>query len=310
MDRLKLHAHHNVEKVYSGINDLPSGSAPEGVIEGCAVLEGGAFRGVYGEGVLDALMQNGINMSCTIGVSAGAMNGLNYVASDIGRSARINLRYRHDPRYVGLRAIHGNHGLIGFDFAFKQLQSIDPLNMERFFDPARRFIAVATDCATGLPAYFEKGKCSDIFKAVQASASMPYVSAMVDIDGGKYLDGGCSKKVPYEWAISEGYEKIVIVRTQPLSYRKSGEVDKKARLFYRTHPEFAKSLSVSGIEYNRECDEMESLSKAGRVFMISPSRPIEASNMESDMEKLGGLYHMGYDDAVNAMGALKSYLGI
>ena len=23
MDRLKLHAHHNVEKVYSGINDLP-----------------------------------------------------------------------------------------------------------------------------------------------------------------------------------------------------------------------------------------------------------------------------------------------
>ena len=70
------------------------------------------------------------------------------------------------------------------------------------------------------------------------------------------------------------------------------------------------SLSVSGIEYNRECDEMESLSKAGRVFMISPSRPIEASNMESDMEKLGGLYHMGYDDAVNAMGALKSYLGI
>ena len=46
------------------------------------------------------------------------------------------------------------------------------------------------------------------------------------------------------------------MRTQPLSYRKSGEVDKKAQLFYRTHPEFAKSLSVSGIEYNRECDEM------------------------------------------------------
>ena len=73
MDRLKLHAHRNIEKVYSGINDLPSGSAPEGIIEGCAVLEGGAFRGVYGEGVLDALMQNGINMSCTIGVSAGAI---------------------------------------------------------------------------------------------------------------------------------------------------------------------------------------------------------------------------------------------
>ena len=65
--------------VYSGADQLPSGRAAGGITEGCMVLEGGAFRGVYTSGVLDALMEAGINLQCTIGVSAGAMNGINYV---------------------------------------------------------------------------------------------------------------------------------------------------------------------------------------------------------------------------------------
>ena len=91
-----------MKKVFSGIGNLPNGDASDIITEGCIVLEGGAFRGVYGEGVLDALMEADINFRCTIGVSAGALNGANYVSGQIGRSARINLRYRYDSRYVGL----------------------------------------------------------------------------------------------------------------------------------------------------------------------------------------------------------------
>ena len=301
---------HNTNKVYSKIDTIPKGSPVGGIVPGCAVLEGGAFRGVYGEGVLDAFMLSGINLQTTIGVSAGAMNGLNYVSGNIGRSARVNLGYRHDQRYVGVRAIHKNHGLIGFDFAFKTYDQIEPLNRERFNDPARRYIAAVTDCASGKQVFFENGKCGDIFRAIQASASMPYVSAMVKVDGGLYLDGGCSKKVPYEWALNEGFEKIVVVRTRPLSFRKSNEVDKKALHVYHRHPEFAKALSNSSIEYNRECDEMESLAREGRIFMISPSEVFDVDRLEGDMEKLGELYWLGYNDALKQMDALKEYLGI
>lgn len=42
--------------VYSGADRLPSGRAAGGITEGCMVLEGGAFRGVYTSGVLDALI--------------------------------------------------------------------------------------------------------------------------------------------------------------------------------------------------------------------------------------------------------------
>lgn len=209
-----------MNKIYSGFHQLPHGNASTMVQEGCIVLEGGAFRGLYGEGVLDALMLENINLRCTIGVSAGAMNGLNYVSGQIGRSIRMNLKYRHDKRYVGRKALQNGEGLIGFAFAFHQTDQEYPFDKKRFFQFDRRFIAVATNCETAEPAYFEKDHCRDIFQAVQASASMPFISKMVWMEGYPYLDGGCSDKIPFDWALREGYKKIIVVRTRPLSYRK------------------------------------------------------------------------------------------
>ena len=303
MNRLK-------HKVYSGIDSLPSGIADDTLIDGCVVLEGGAFRGIYGEGVLDAMMQHSINLSCTIGVSAGALNGLNYVAGNIGRSVRTNLRYRHDSRYVGVKALKHNKGIIGFDFVLNQLNKDDPLNSERFFDEKRRFIAVATDCTTGRAHYFEKGKFSDIFKAVQASASMPYISKMVDIDGIPYLDGGCSRKIAYEWVVKQGFKKIIVIRTRHADFRKPDKISRTALKFYKQYPDFAKALSESDIEYNRECDELQKIDREGRIIMISPSQPVTVGRIEKDVEKLGKLYYLGYNDAMNSMDDIKKYLGI
>ena len=102
------------KKIFSKIDKIPGGRASNKISKLCLVLEGGAFRGLYSEGVLDALMLAGINAECTIGVSAGAMNGMNYVSGQIGRAARINLTYRHDSRYIGLKAIKTNKGVVGF----------------------------------------------------------------------------------------------------------------------------------------------------------------------------------------------------
>lgn len=298
--------------VFSGIDLLPSGHATEEVQQGCMVLEGGAFRGLYTSGVLDALMEEGINLSCTIGVSAGALNGVHYVSGQIGRSARLNLRYRHDANYVGGKAILKNRGVIGFDFAFHEFGKEDPLDAETFWNPRRRYIAVTTDCLTGKAHYFEKGKCSDIMQAVRASASMPYLSSMVMLDGRPYLDGGCACRIPYRFAIHEKFEKIVIVRTRPADYRKKvkDRPSRTPRRFYRDYPEFAHTLAVADKKYNHQCDEILSLGKKGRVFVISPSQPIMISRLEGDMEKLGGLYYLGYDDAKRRMSALKEYLGL
>ncbi len=298
-------------KIYSGMDKILGGTAPPTVVEGCMVLEGGAFRGVYTQGVLDYLMQNGINMRCSVGVSAGAVNAVNYVSGQIGRSARITLGHRHNDDYVGIGAIRKNDGIIGFDFLYNGFEKTDPLDRKRLFDSSRRLVAVATNLITGKTEYFDRDSCSDILQAIRASASMPFVSKPVIVDDAPYLDGGCSCKTPYNWAINEGYEKIIVIKTKEESYRKDElklESKKMCDAVYRNYPKFASALKKSNSVYNDECDELDKLKKDGRIFMITPSKPVKVGRLESDMEKLGELYLLGVKDAKNYFSDLLKYL--
>lgn len=302
-----------MSKVFSGIGKLPGGDADNSVTEGCIVLEGGAFRGIYTSGVLDALMEENINMRCTVGVSAGALNGINYVAGQIGRSARINLRYRHDNRYVGVRAFSQNRGIIGFDFIFgpDNMKHVPKLNMKRFMNPDRQFYAVVTNLYSGKTEYISKNSGIDIFQAVRASASMPYISMPIMLGGYPYLDGGCSCKIPYPWALEQNFGKIIVVKTRSKSYRKKTEPHKNINvdnIMYHSYPNFVKSLNRSNEYYNFLCDDLERLSDDGRVFVISPSEQIEINRLEGDMEKLGKFYYLGYNDTKKCMKKLKDYL--
>lgn len=309
LDKLQISSQE--KKVFSGLDDLPSGRASDDVINGCMVLEGGAFRGVYTSGVLDALMENNINLETTVGVSAGALNGMGYVSGQIGRCARINLKFRHDSRYIGVNAVKKNMSVVGFDFIFNEInEEIEPFDEERFFKTPRRYIAAATSCETGKPVYFEKGICSDIYQAARASASMQILSKMVEVDGEKCLDGGASKRIPIDFAINEKFDKIIVVRTRDREYRKEEKESKLQATYYRKYPEFAEALLNSNIEYNAECDYCDELERQGKIVQIVPSEIVTVSRLEGDMEKLGALYYLGYNDALNALPKIKEYLGI
>ena len=299
------------KNIFRGIEFLPHGQASDKLTEGCIVLEGGAFRGLYGEGVLDVLMEEGINFRTVIGTSAGALNGMNYVSGQIGRSARLNLTYRHDSRYVGMKAFRKNQGLIGFDFAYNEYEKIDPLNRERFFDPRRKYVAVTTGYPSGETRYFDRDECDDILQAIRASASMPFLSRPVEVEGEHFLDGGCSCKIAIDWALEHGYEKIVVVRTRDTAYRYDLSKDnyaKMSRRFYYKTPAFAEILAEGNEKYNELADRLDALHSAGRIFMIAPSVRPTVSRVESNMEKLGELYYLGYNDAREQLKALREYL--
>ena len=301
------------QQVFSGWYTLPAGRASDVLTPGCIVLEGGAFRGLYTSGVLDALMEADLNFQCTVGVSAGAMNGMNYASGQIGRSARINLRYRHDPRYVGLHAVRRNHGLIGFDFVFGHMDDIPDFDMKRFSQPEREFYAVVTNVHTAQPAYLGKDFGGSIFQAVRASASMPYISRPVTLRQQQYLDGGCSMNIPYQWAMDRGFEKIVVIKTQHPDYRKplteqSLHGHTPEDLYQAEYPDLADALHGANARYNCECDTLDALAESGRVFVIAPSEPVQVTRLEPDMEKLGRLYYLGYEDAKRETARLQEYL--
>ncbi len=296
------------DKIYKHTDRLPAGKATEDITKGCLVLEGGALRGVYTSGVLDALMEAGVNMECTVGVSAGALAGAYYVSGQIGLSGRCNLLHRHDKRYISFFHRRKWGGVFCFDYILNRPDDLPPLDWDEISRTEKKFVAAATSLETGEAAYFTKDNCC-LLDGIKASASMPYLSKKVYIDGHPYLDGGCSAKIPYRYALQNGYDKMIIVRTRPAGWRyEEPKQDRKARMVYRKYPLFAYSLACSQETYNRDCDEILDLQRQGKAFVISPSRPVTVSRLEKDMNKLADLYFLGYEDAKSLLPDLMAYL--
>lgn len=297
-----------MSNVYSKLDQIPSGIAQGGLTPGCLVLEGGALRTMYSQGVLDAWMQNEINFQCVIGTSAGALSGMNYMSRQIGRSARANLSSRFNSNFIGVNSIRKAHSLIRLDFLLKDYNQIEMFNVKNFFEPERRFVAVVANCDTGERMYCDRDHCGNIMDAIKASASMPFVTPMVNVDGIPGLDGGSCCKIPFQWAIEQGYEKIVIVKTREKGFRKTISDRRPAEKIYRNHQAFATALDNSSEMYNLQCDAIDQLEEEGRLFVISPEKQVGVSRVERNIEKLGDLYWEGYDEGLAAIDRLKEYL--
>ena len=294
-------------KIYSGIDRLPTGRAKDSITRGCLVLEGGGWKGLYTLGVLDRMMETGINLSSVVGVSAGALSAIGYVSGQIGWGAGIDLRYRHDSNYCGIGAFRRDRGITGFSYLFEDILKEHPLDETRLNNPARRLAVSATNLETGEVEYFEKGNC-DLFKAVQASASVPYVTRPVMIGGVPYLDGGCAEKIPFRWSMSSGEKKTVVVRTRELDYRRKPGAPGGAGLIYRKYPAFVKALGSANEKFNHTVDMLERKAVAGEIFLIAPSEPVSVSRFDGNMEKLGELYWLGYHDMERRQEELLGYL--
>lgn len=294
-------------KIYKDVDRLPTGSADATITEGCLVLEGGGWKGLYTAGVLDALMMHGINFRTTVGISAGAMFGFGYVAGQIGWAARLDLIYRHNSNYCGLGAMRRDHGITGFTYLFETLFRKHPVDEARLNDPSRRFFVGATNMKTGQITYFEKGTCN-LKRAIQASATVPYVSRPVVINGIPYLDGGCVEKIPYPWAKEHGEKKIMVVKTREWSYRRKEGTSALAKLLYGKYPRFLKGMQQANARFNRMTDELQKEDAAGNIFVVAPSTEVTVSRFEGNMEKLGALYWQGYHDMEARMESLRDWL--
>ena len=208
------------------------------------IMEGGAMRGMFTCGVIDVFMENGIAFDGAAGISAGAVFGCNFKSRQIGRPIRYNKRFCREPRYCSIRSLVRTGDLYGADFCYRELPDIlDPFDRKAFAENPMEFYAGATDIETGKCVYH---RCSDggdkDMLWFRASASMPVVSRPVRIDGREYLDGGISDAVPYRYMEEQGYDRNVIVLTQPEGYRKKPETSFFMKLFLRRLPKIREAM--------------------------------------------------------------------
>ena len=275
------------------------------------VMEGGAMRGLFTAGVTDVLMENDVEFDGAIGVSAGAAFGCNYKSKQIGRAARYNIKYCNDKRYCSLHSLITTGDLFGADFCYHEIPEIlDVFDNETYNSNPMEFFLVCTDILTGKPIY---KKCdttgSEFLDWMRASASMPLVSNIVEVEGYKLLDGGISDSIPLKYFERIGYDRNLLILTQPKGYsKKKNALLPLMKILLRKYPKLIEAISVRHEMYNNTLEYIEEREKNGDIFVIRPPKKLEIERIEKNPEKLRAVYEIGRAEALNSIDNIKQFL--
>ena len=266
------------------------------------VLEGGGMRGVFTDGVLDYFLDNHIDFSYAVAVSAGACNGLSYKSRQRGRAKVTNIDLLERYRYIGMKYLWTQHSILDRKTIYDTIPNeVLPFDYETCFHNPMTFEMVTTNCHTGKACYLtETQNPQRLLEVAKASSSLPFVCPMVWIDGEPMLDGGIIDSIPVMRAIEMGHKQNVVVLTRNRGYRESGRDIKIPKYIYKNYPRLRVLLSKRHAIYNAQLEMIERMEDEGTIIAIRPQRPMEVGRLESDVAKLTSLYEEGYECARRA----------
>lgn len=278
------------------------------------VLEGGGMKCAYGAGVLDAFLDYDIHFDYCIGVSAGSANAASYLAGQRGRNLRFYTTHIHEPGYFGVHSLRKTGNLFGLEHIYGTLTNkggSDELDYDALMANPTEYYIVATDAATGQPAYFTKVDLKpDDYRPIMASSAIPAVCRPITIGDKQYFDGGLSDAIPVKKALEDGCDKLVVILSKPRGYRRKPE---KHRPVYaqtcRSYPNTVKAIDNRYYMYHK-CQTMTyELERRGRAFLFAPSKPMKMSTYAMDAEANRQLYELGLQDVATAKDELMEFLG-
>ncbi len=275
------------------------------------VLEGGAMRGMFTCGVIDVMMENNIDFDGMIGVSAGAAFGCNYKSKQIGRGIRYNMQFCNDKRYCSFNSLLKTGNLYNAEFCYEIVPTqYDIFDHKTFYENPMEFVTVCTDIETGKPYYkhFEKEE-ENMFEWFRASASLPLVSKIVEIGDKKFLDGGIVDSIPIKYFESIGYDKNVVVLTQPKEYvKKKNRAMPIMKMIYKKYPKFVEVMADRYKMYNETLEYIRKSEESGKTFVIRPEKSLDIGKTEKDPNELKRVYEIGRETAKKQLDDIKKYL--
>ncbi len=275
------------------------------------VLEGGSFRGQFTAGVLDVMMENGVEVAACYGTSAGALNGLSFKSRQIGRTNRINLAFCNDSRYMGAQSLISTGSMVGYDFMLNDVQDrLDPFDNDAYLANPMEMWACATDIVFGTAAYLPVRNATLDIDYVRASTSLPLVTQPVEVDGHLYMDGGTADSVPVEHALERaGFDRAIVVLTRERGYVKEpyGQLG-LARRMYAGYPYLLEAIENRHERYNEQREHIWEYERAGRALVLAPPTPVEVGHVEHDPVKLLELYLQGRQEAVRRLDEIRAFV--
>lgn len=277
------------------------------------VLEGGGMRGLYTAGVLDTFLDEGIDVDGIMGVSAGALFGANFFSKQKGRALRYNKNYCKDRRYISIHSLLTTGNIVNKDFAYYKITNeLDKFDDDTFKSTNKDFYVVVTNVETGNADYINiKNSTIENMEVLRATSAMPFVSKIVEVNNKKYLDGALADSIPFCKCQELGYDKIIVVLTQHLEYRKKPYnkiMQKFIDIKYSKYPKLREKIKNRYKIYNESLDEIIKLENNKEIFVIRPSRELGIHRLEKDENKLQEVYDLGVFDTKKIINKLKDYI--
>lgn len=276
------------------------------------VLEGGAFRGLFTAGVLDALLDIKAEIKYVVGVSAGATNAYSYVSKQKGRNLEIMERFMDNKRYISYRNLIRCRSIMDLDFVFDEIPNQHCLfDYKTFYEFDGKMLAGAFNIQTGENEYFDKDLLDERSSILRASIAIPLMFPFEKINGQYYADGGLSEPIPINKSIADGNDKHIIVLTRNEGYRKKESKANKItyKIYKNKYPKLASVLRDRHIKYNEQLDYCKELEERGEAIIINPTISMDISRFERNKNKLKAIYQNGYDLIIRDKEKILSYLG-
>ena len=274
------------------------------------VLEGGAMRGLFTSGIIDVMMEAGIEPDGLIGVSAGAAFGCNYKSRQPGRAIRYNTRFARDKRYCSWQSWWKTGDLYNAEFGYHIIPTqFDIFDNKAFEENPMEFYAVCTDVTAGKAVYKQLTESTPLtYDWIRASASMPLASKVVELEGMKILDGGVADSIPLAYFEQIGYDRNVVILTQPEGYIKEhNRLMPLMRIALRNYPNLIKALDQRHIMYNQQLEYVRQAELEKRCLVIRPDQKLPIGHISHNPDEMRHIYEMGREMGERELHKIKAF---
>lgn len=274
------------------------------------VLEGGAMRGLFSAGVIDILMENNLLPDGVIGVSAGAAFGCNIKSKQPGRVIRYNKKLAHDWRYASFRSLLTTGDYFGGEYAYHYMpRHLDYFDVETFNNNPMEFWVVCTNVGTGKAVYKRLMEVdNNCLEYIRASASMPIAARIVTVEGKKLLDGGIADSIPLRFFQEQGYDRNLVVLTQPANYVKEpNKLMPLMRLWLRRHPRIIRALEQRHIMYNNQLEYVRQEEKKSNTLVLRPEAALTIGHLSHNPDDMQATYEHGRKVATKHLEEIKAF---
>ena len=260
---------------------------------------GGGFRDVFGAGVLDHCLDDGIAFDYCIGISAGSANLSSYLAGQRGRNYTFYMEYVFRKEYASFRNYLRTGSYVGLDYAYGTLSNSGgeyPLDYEAMHANPAKFIVVACHAKTGQTVYFDAGLMKkDKYDILKASSSLPVVGPPYVAEGIPCFDGGLADPIPVKKAFADGCDRVVLILTRPVNQPRVQKKDLlNARLMSLSYPVASRRLLNRYRTYNDGVAYARQLEKEGKVLILAPDDLCGMTTLKKSRDSMQRLYDKGY----------------